>query len=116
MLLFNPVFDNGPDNGWGRERVGERYKEFSPAHNISRDDPPAIVFLGTKDNLIPAPVVERFKAGMTKAGVKCEAFFYEDQPHGFFNKDPWQTKTLIEADKFLASLGWLEGPPTLTTP
>jgi acetyl esterase/lipase len=116
MILFNPVFDNGPENGWGRERVGDRYKEFSPAHNIDKDDPPAIVFLGTKDNLIPVPVVERFKAGMTKAGVKCEAFFYDDQPHGFFNKDPWQTKTLIEADKFLASLGWLKGPPTLTPP
>jgi hypothetical protein len=23
---------------------------------------------------------------------------------------------LIEADKFLASLGWLNGPPTLTDP
>jgi len=26
------------------------------------------------------------------------------------------TLTLIEADKFLASLGWLKGPPTLTPP
>ena len=110
LLLFNPVFDNGP-GGWGQGRVGDRYKEFSPAHNISPDDPPAIVFLGTKDNLIPVKTVEDFKAGMLKAGARCEAFFYEDQPHGFFNKDPWKTKTLMEADKFLVSLGWLKAPP-----
>ncbi|HUX17055.1 MAG TPA: alpha/beta hydrolase, partial [Phycisphaerae bacterium] len=44
MVLFNPVFDNGP-GGWGSDRVGDRYKEFSPVHNVSADDPPAIVFL-----------------------------------------------------------------------
>ncbi len=31
MLLFNPVLDNGP-GGWGHDRVGERYREFSPFH------------------------------------------------------------------------------------
>jgi len=58
LVLFNPVFDNGPDGGWGQQRVGQRYKEFSPAHNISADDPPAIVFLGRNDTLNGVPVVE----------------------------------------------------------
>ena len=58
MVLFNPVFDNGPD-GWGHKRVGDRYREFSPFHNISRDDPPAIVFLGSKDALIPEKTVDQ---------------------------------------------------------
>ena len=53
---------------------------------------------------------------MIKAGVRCEAFVYEGQGHGFFNKDPWKTRTLVEADKFLASLGWIEGAPPLTPP
>ena len=116
LVLFNPVFDNGPDDGWGQARVGDRYREFSPAHNISPDDPPAIVFLGTQDKLIPVGVVERFQAGMKAAGGRCEAFFYSDQAHGFFNHEPWKTKTLIEADKFLVSLGWLQGPATLKEP
>jgi acetyl esterase/lipase len=115
LVLFNPVFDNGP-GGWGVARVGDRYKEFSPAHNISADDPPAIVFLGTKDKLIPVKTVENFKTEMDKAGVRCEAFFYKDQAHSFFNKEPWKTLTLIEADKFLAALGWVSGPPTLKAP
>jgi len=110
MVLFNPVFDNGPDDGWGQIRVGDRYKDFSPAHNISPDDPPAIVFLGTQDKLIAVRVVERFQAGMKAAGVRCEAVFYPEQGHGFFNQEPWKAKTLAEADKFLVSLGWLQGP------
>ncbi len=116
LVLFNPVFDNGPDGGWGTARVGDRYKEFSPAHNITPDDPPAIVFLGRNDTLNGVPVVERFQANTKKAGVRCETRFYDGQGHGFFNGEPWKTATLIEADKFLASLGWLKGPPTLKEP
>mgnify|MGYP000871540473 CR=1 FL=1 len=119
--MFNPVFDNGPDQGWGRERVGDRFKEFSPAHNISKDDPPAIIFLGTQDKLIPVSVVERFKANMEKTGVRCEAKFYEGQGHGFFNPgkggtDEYFYQTLLETDRFLNSLGWLKGEPTLKKP
>ncbi len=118
LALFNPVFDNGPDQGWGTARVGDRYPEFSPAHNITPDDPPAIVFLGTADKLIPVAVMERFHTNMQKAGVRCDVFYYKDQPHGFFNAgksgtERYYLETLLETDKFLASLGWLTGPPTL---
>ena len=113
LVLFNPVFDNGPDGGWGYARVGDRYKEFSPAHNIIADDPPAIVFLGREDKLIPVATVERFQAAMKAAGRRCDAHYYDRQGHGFFNQEPFRSQTLIEADKFLASLGWLAGPPTL---
>ena len=118
LVLFNPVFDNGPEQGWGYGRVGERFKEFSPAHNISADDPPAIVLLGTKDKLIPVAVVERFKSNMKKAGVRCEAVFYAGQGHGFFNPSKggqmkFYYETLLATDQFLASLGWLKGEPTL---
>lgn len=121
LALFNPVFDNGPDQGWGTARVGDRYKEFSPAHNITADDPPAIIFLGTQDKLIPVAVVERFKGAMEKAGVRCEAVFYEGQGHGFFNpgkggSSKYYYETLLATDKFLTSLGWLKGEPTLTPP
>src|SRR5262249_21999609 len=41
MLLFNPVFDNGPEEGFRYDRVGLRYREFSPAHNVTSHAPPA---------------------------------------------------------------------------
>jgi acetyl esterase/lipase len=116
LVLFNPVFDNGPNGGWSTERIGSRYKEFSPAHNITSAAPPTVVFLGGKDDLISVAVLERFKSGMTQAGVRCDTHVYEGQPHGFFNKDPYKTSTLFETDKFLTSLGWLTGAPSLTMP
>jgi acetyl esterase/lipase len=109
LILFNPVFNNGPGQ-YGYERVGERFKEFSPAHNLSPHAPPTIVFLGTEDRLIPVKTVADFKAGMDKVGVRCETRFYEGKGHGFFNLEPCRSQTLAEADKFLVSLGWLKGP------
>lgn len=114
LVLFNPVFDNGPDGGYGVSRIGDRYKEFSPAHNVTSNAPPTIVFLGDHDKLISTKVLDRFKTRMTQAGVRCDTHVYADQEHGFFNQEPYKTNTLIEADKFLESLGWLKGLPTLT--
>jgi hypothetical protein len=53
---------------------------------------------------------------MAAVRVRCETRYYDGQGHGFFNKDPWKTITLAEADRFLASLGWLEGEPALQVP
>lgn len=115
LVLFNPVFNNGPGQ-WGHARVGDRYREFSPAHNISTAAPPALVFLGEADRLIPVSVVRDFEAGMKKAGVRCELRLYPGAGHGFFNREPHLSLTLVEADRFLASLGWIQGSPTRQVP
>jgi acetyl esterase/lipase len=116
LVLFNPVFDNGPEGGWGIARVGDRFKELSPAHNISSGDPPTAIFMGRNDRLIPTATVERFAANMKQAGVRCDLHIYDEQGHGFFNSDPYRTITLVEADKFLTSLGYLIGEPTIQAP
>ncbi|MGE4490120.1 MAG: alpha/beta hydrolase, partial [Kiritimatiellales bacterium] len=85
LVLFNPVFDNGP-NGYGYDRVKGYWKDFSPMEHISKDAPPTLVQLGTKDSLIPVATAEKYKALMEKAGVRCDLVLYEGQPHGFFNK------------------------------
>ena len=113
LVLFNPVFDNGPGQ-WGHERVGNRYREFSPAHHITKGAPPAIVFLGDADKLIPVSVVKDFAAKMHDAGSRCDVHIYPGAGHGFFNRPDDYVLTVIEADKFLASLGWIKGDPTLT--
>jgi acetyl esterase/lipase len=115
LLLFNPVYDNGPE-GYGHERVKERYKEISPMHNIHKGTPPAIVFLGTKDTLIPVATAEKYKELMEQAGSRCDLHLYEDQPHGFFNRRKSEEhflKTVTEMDRFLESLGYLKGEPTI---
>lgn len=108
LLLFNPVFDNGP-GGYGYSRIGAEYKDFSPLHNIKKGAPPTIIFLGTKDKHIPVVTAEYYKMVMEKVSGRCDLRTYEGQTHGFFNtKNPEMYKqTVFEADKFLQSLGYL---------
>ena len=111
LLLFNPVYDNGPD-GYGYDRVKDYYKEISPMHNIRKGAPPTIVFLGTNDGLIPVATARQYQTLMEKVSATCEHHFYEGQPHGFFNyrsKDNF-LDTVTKMDQFLQKLGWLEGP------
>lgn len=114
LVLFNPVIDNGP-GGYGYERIGEAYKNFSPLHNIREGAPPAIIFLGTNDKLIPVETAKYYKTVMEKTGSRCELKLYEGQGHGFFNYAHFEfyKKTLSEADIFLQSLGYLTEEPSV---
>ncbi len=116
LVLFNPVFDNGPD-GFQNERMGERWREISPAHNIKKGAPPTIVFLGTKDHLIPVSVAENYKTKMEEVGSRCDLYLYDGQGHGFFNQKKesheYYNKTVHETDLFLISLKYLKGKPQL---
>lgn len=107
LVLFNPVIDNGP-GGYGYERIGEKYKDFSPIHNIERGAPPTIIFLGTED-FIPVETAKYYKTVMEKVGSRCDLLLYEGEGHGFFKFKPeYYEKTILEADKFLVSLGYIE--------
>jgi acetyl esterase/lipase len=113
LLLFNPVYDNGP-KGYGHNRVKSWFPAISPAHNISPDDPPTIVFLGSKDSLVPVETAKKFDADLKAAGVQSEVWVYEDQPHGFFNEGKSKESfldTVLKMDAFLAANGWLDGKP-----
>jgi acetyl esterase len=114
LVLFNPVIDNGP-GGYGYERIGDAYKDFSPLHNITRNVPPTIFFLGTDDNLIPVETAKYYQKVMEKVGGRCELYLYEGQGHGFFNfrNRKYYDKTVRETEKFLISLGYLNSLPDL---
>ncbi len=84
-------------------------------HNIGEDAPPTFVFLGTKDKLIPVKTAKEYRRLMREKGRRCDLHLYEGQPHGFFNHANREhyTRTVIEMDRFLASLRYLEGEPIL---
>jgi acetyl esterase/lipase len=114
LVLYNPVIDNGP-GGYGYERIGDEYKNFSPLHNIKKGAPPTIIFLGTNDKLIPVETAEYYKLVMEKVESRCDLQLYEGEAHGFFNYKNFKyyKKTVIEADKFLVSLGFLKAEPLI---
>jgi len=114
LVLFNPVIDNGP-GGYGFERIGEAYKNFSPLHNIKAGMPPTVFFLGTTDDLIPVETAKYFQKAMEKVKSKSVLQLYEGQRHGFFNYKNFEyyKKTVIETDLFLQSIGYLQKDPII---
>ncbi len=120
LVLFNPVVDTGSKTSWGKNTFKENADALSPANHFSQKAPPTLIMIGDKDNLIPPAVINSFKEGMVKAGVRCEVVFYPEQGHGFFNINKGGPmivyETLQEVDKFLSSLGFLSGNATLKKP
>ncbi|MCA8972323.1 MAG: alpha/beta hydrolase fold domain-containing protein [Planctomycetes bacterium] len=116
LVLFNPVYDNGP-GGYGYERVRDRFREISPLHNIRRGMPPTLVFFGTEDSLVPFATAKKFQAAMRAVDARSELELYEGAKHGFFNYGRGDGEayrsTVRRMDEFLASLGFLDGAPTL---
>lgn len=114
LALFNPVYDNSKA-GYGFDRVKNYWHDFSPLHNLTKDVPPTIVFLGTNDHLIPVATAELFRDKMQALGIRSELYLYKGGKHGFFNYKSKKnfTDTLYKLDVFLTSLGYLEGQPTL---
>ena len=116
LVLFNPVlrFDGVKslmDRLGGDEALG---KNLSPTLHIQAASPPTLLMFGTADSLFAQG--EEFVKRSKEQGHRADLMTAPDQPHGFFNRSPWQERTLVRADEFLASLGYLEGKPTLKLP
>jgi len=123
LLLFNPALVLAPLPGldlagFGTRvpaaRLGAGPEKLSPAHHVKPGGPPTIIFHGSADETVPLVTAEAFAAAMKKAGNRCELVEAEGQPHGFFNREPWRSKTLADADAFLESLGWIEADAPAT--
>ena len=109
LILFNPVIDNSLE-GYGFNRVKDYYEDFSPMHNIKKNAPPTIFFLGTEDNIISVETAQKFKEKMKTVGARCDLFLYPRQKHGFFNSQhkKYFEKTMVETVTFLKSLGYID--------
>ena len=126
LVLFNPALVLAPTAGvpLGKvpdlsERMGVEAMQLSPFHQIKAGMPPTIIFHGKADTTVPYATAELFTEAMKKAGNRCELYGYEAETHGFFNFGRGGNKafleTLKQADRFLASLGYLKGNPTVDT-
>lgn len=105
-LLFNPAFT----------AEDKADPEIDVLRHLPRSFAPAIVFFGTEDSKWK-PGWDAALARLRQLGNRTtETQLAEGMGHGFFNRDPWQTVTLIEADRFLVRHGFLQGPPLLSPP
>lgn len=84
LVLCNPVIDNG-EKGYGYDRVKAYWQKISPLHNITKETPPSIFFLGSKDKLIPVATGEKWDAKIKEQGKMSELHVWDGAGHGFFN-------------------------------
>lgn len=117
LVLFNPALVLAPFEGVDakslnardlEKRLGTKPERISPAHHITANGPPTIIFHGRNDKTVPFATAEAFATKMKSLGNRCELIGYDGQNHGFFNNNEFKKKTLDETDKFLVKLGWLE--------
>jgi acetyl esterase/lipase len=104
LVLWYPVIDNGPQ-GYGDASVKARYQEISPLHHVSAKSPPTLVFLGTKDPLVPVATVREFESRMKRSGVRCEVKLIEGGVHPLYSyqdgASPLRGELLKDCEAFL---------------
>ena len=142
MLLYNPVLDL-VDLKWTRRHPGirkpgemkdwdedpvrvhkhgetpvDRARAFSPNFNIEPDQPPALLMNGTDDKTTPVEHARRFAKLYVDEGNRCDLVVLEEVAHAcvlinYTAEEEVVVRAIREGDKFLESLGYLEGDPTL---
>lgn len=100
LVLFNPVVDLSP--------MRPESANLSPSRYVRGGVGPALIFHGDADTTVPYQSVADFCAKMRDAGNRCELETAPGQKHGFFNTEPWLSKTIGVMDKFLVSAGYLK--------
>lgn len=137
MILYNPIVDM-TESDWIRYAVGgtaladkksprpdsmdaiATARSLSPISHVGPGQPPALLMHGLADKVVPSAQASRFAAAMNEAGNRCDLVLLPDTGHAFavaFWKSPETTvvDTVCQTDRFLTSLGWLKGEPTLIT-
>jgi len=112
LVLFNPVLDltRLPERSHP-DLDDKRRKQLSPTLYLHGSAPPAILFYGTEDKFLAHG--QAYAAEAKAQGVRADLYVANGMSHGFFQHSPWTEVTAQKADEFLASLGYLEGAPTV---
>lgn len=108
LVLLFPVIDTSKE-GYGQAKIGERWQELSPVHNVRAGLPPTLIFHGTGDTVTPFAGAKAFHEAMLKAGNRCELDINDGGAHGYLMRDKTLfDDTMKKTDAFLKSLGLLD--------
>lgn len=143
LALFNPAvmlekynddprWDELAERRYKKEpletRTGVPPRQISPVHHVRSGLPPTIILHGEADTTVPFWTVQSYSDAAQKAGNRCELKGYPAAGHGFFNvgrggsaerqdgERRMFAKTIVDLDMFLASLGYVSGPPAVVAP
>lgn len=129
MVLYNPPLDldalpnmrETPGlRGLPADRQQSEARRASPMLHIRRGAPPTLLLHGALDTGIPEEQARRFQRLMIEAGNRCDLTVYPGVSHAFVLLDYYPEEDVVvrairDTDRFLESLGYLKGPPTLAS-
>ena len=96
----------------------ELARHLSPLFNVRPGQPPALMMHGLNDHVVSPDQARKFAAAMEQAKNRCDLVLIEGAGHafiiaGYSAPEAMVVDAIRRADKFLISLGWLSGEPTL---
>ena len=120
LVLINPAFGFPERSRMTPEQAAAAdgpIGAFIASWRVTAGGPPAILFFGTEDTL--QEKAREFARQSIAAGTRTEFYLAAGQTHGFYNRSetsPWHALVLREIDRFLVSLGYLEGKAAVEAP
>jgi acetyl esterase/lipase/lysophospholipase L1-like esterase len=118
MLLYNGIFDLTTEDRTKLTGSAEDSRRLSPLFAVHKGQAPSIVLHGLDDRSVSPDQSKNFAAAMKDAGNRCELILVEGARHAFVLPDYTApehqvVQAIRDGDAFLASLGYIEGGPTL---
>ncbi|WP_121820628.1 alpha/beta hydrolase [Halostella salina] len=80
------------------------YREASPVEHVDGEAPPALLWHGRSDQLVPTEQSERFRAALEAADVPVTTLLPEDADHVQMLKDPWREAFRAAERSFLVDV------------
>jgi hypothetical protein len=119
LLMVNCVADfrDMDETAKFKQRVpggAEMGARLSPIRHLGSGWPPTLILVGDLDRWFG--LAKTFVDTLTSHGVRAELWIAPGEGHPFSNFSPWREASMAKTDEFLASLGWLQGPPAITVP
>ncbi len=108
LVLFSPVIDTSLE-GYGNTKIGERWQELSPAHQVRPGLPPTLLFHSDSDTTTPFKGAQVFAEARKKVGNRSECVSPPPgAPHTYmFKSAELHEQTLHKMDAFFAELGFV---------
>lgn len=103
LVLFNPALKLA---GMRAEPIrsgpsAETVRTVDPYEHAKRGHPPTIIFHGEADTTVPIATARAYAEKIRSLGAECEVIGFDDQPHSFFNREPFVWDTLKQTESFL---------------
>ena len=114
LVLLNPITDL--TTRWG-EGLGDKAQSLSPLHHISQKTPPTLLIHGDADQVVDLRHSRAFHEEMLAVGNRGQLIVLPTADHAFaiigYGPHHSVARTIVEIDRYLATLGWLDGRPLL---